>query len=596
MAPKAVRPRLTEARTGRRREVDETPAIVRGTANGAEEGFHFLNGSDWAFALFLAAAVFVVYLPCWRGGVLWDDNVHITPVELRSWHGLYRIWTDVRATSQYYPLLHSAFWLEHALWGDLTLGYHLTNLALHSLAAVLVLALLRKLNVPGVPLAAAIFALHPVQVESVAWMTEQKNTLSAVFYLSAALAYLHFDRTRNWQWYAAAAALFLMALLSKTVTGTLPAALLVVFWWQRGRLSWRNDVLPLAPLLLLGAGFAAITAWWELDVNRCTGPEFAFTPVQRLLIAGRTVWFCCGKLFWPAHLTFIYPRWRIDSHAAWQYVFPLSAAAVVTLAWSVRRWSRGPLAAVLYFGGTLVPVLGFFNLYTFRYSFVADHYQYLACLGIFTLFSAGAALLLRRAAGRQWAAGVAACGGIVLALAVLTWRQSGIYASAERLYRATIAGNPECWMAYNNLGEDLKAQGKMDDAIDCYRAALAIKPEFADPHVNLGLILDSRGNAVGAQAEYESALEIDPHDVEAHTDLGKLLAGRGQLDDAIRQFRAARDAHGESGLLHYNLGMALAAAGQYDEAVAEFRRSLEISPGDPDAQENLRHAEMLLQR
>ena len=165
---------------------------------------------------------------------------------------------------------------------------------------------------PGAPLAAAIFALHPVQVESVAWMTEQKNTLSAVFYLSAALAYLHFDRTRNWQWYAAAAALFLMALLSKTVTGTLPAALLVVFWWQRGRLSWRNDVLPLAPLLLLGAGFAAITAWWELDVNRCTGPEFAFTPVQRLLIAGRTVWFCCGKLFWPAHLTFIYPRWRID--------------------------------------------------------------------------------------------------------------------------------------------------------------------------------------------------------------------------------------------------------------------------------------------
>ena len=252
-----------------------------------------------------------------------------------------------------------------------------------------------------------------MQVESVAWITEQKNTLSGVFYLSAALAYLHFDRTRNAKWYAAATALFLMAVMSKTVTGTLPAAVLLVLWWQRGRLSWTKDVLPLAPLLVVGAGFGMITAWWELDVNRCTGPDFDFTPVERLLIAGRTAWFCCWKLFWPARLTFIYPRWHIDAHAAWQYVFPLSAAGVVVLAWSLRRWSRGPLVAVLYFGGTLVPVLGFFNLYTFRYSFVADHYQYLACLGMIALFSAAAALLLRRMAG--WRPGRRAVGR-------LSWR------------------------------------------------------------------------------------------------------------------------------------------------------------------------------
>ncbi len=211
----------------------------------------------------LVIVVLLVYQPAWQGGLIWDDDAHVTRPELRSWGGLYRIWFDLGATQQYYPLLHSLFWIEYKLWGDATLGYHLVNILLHATAAVMAAAVLRRLKVPGAYLAAAIFALHPVQVESVAWITEQKNTLSAVFYLAAAMLYLRFDQTRKTPLYAGALALFVICLLSKTVTATLPAALLVIFWWQRGRLSWERDGLPLIPFFILGAVAGLFTAWVE---------------------------------------------------------------------------------------------------------------------------------------------------------------------------------------------------------------------------------------------------------------------------------------------------------------------------------------------
>ena len=202
----------------------------------------------------LLSAVLLVYQPAWQGGLIWDDDMHVTRPELRSWHGLYRIWFDVRGHAAVLSAAAQRFWVEHKLWGDATLGYHLVNIFLHATAALMVAMILRRLAIPGAYLAAAIFALHPVQVESVAWITEQKNTLSAVFYLGAALVYLRFDQTRKTAWYLAALGLFVLGLLSKTVTATLPAALLVIFWWQRGRLSWRRDVLPLVPFFRVGRG------------------------------------------------------------------------------------------------------------------------------------------------------------------------------------------------------------------------------------------------------------------------------------------------------------------------------------------------------
>ncbi len=246
---------------------------------------------EWLYLAALVIAVVLAYQPAWQGGLIWDDAAHVTKPELRPWQGLYRIWFELGATQQYYPLLHSAFWVEQRLWGDATLGYHLVNILLHAAAAVMVALVLRRLRVPGAFLAAAVFALHPVHVESVAWITEQKNTLSAVFYLAAMLVYLRFDQTRKAAWYGGALGLFVLGLLSKTTAATLPADLLVIFWWQRGKLSWRRDVGPLLPFFVLGAATGVFTAWVERKLIGADGADFAFSIVERCLIAGRAIWF-----------------------------------------------------------------------------------------------------------------------------------------------------------------------------------------------------------------------------------------------------------------------------------------------------------------
>ncbi len=511
---------------------------------------------------------------------------HVTKPELRSWQGLYRIWFDVQATLQYYPLLHSVFWVEHKLWGDATLGYHLINLLLHAAAAVMVALILRRLTVPGAYLAAAIFALHPVHVESVAWITEQKNTLSAVFYLGAMLVYLHFDQTRKIALYWWALGLFVLAILSKTVTATLPGGLLVIFWWQRGRLSWKRDVLPLMPLFLLGAGGGMVTAWWEVNLNRCVGPDYDLTLVERFLIAGRAVWFYLWKLLWPTKLTFIYPRWQIDSAQWWQYVFLLGAAALLAALWAMRRWRRAPLVALLFFAGTLFPVLGFFNLYASRYSFVANHYQYLASLGIITFVSAGIVLLLDRWRLSSRPAGYLLCLMLLAALATLTWRQSRMYADIETLYQTTIDENPACWMAHNNLGKPLAARGRRDEAMDHYRKALELKPDSELIHNNLGNALADRGQVDSAIVHYQKALEIQPDYAEAHKNLGNALARRGQVDSAIVHYQKALEIQPDFAEAHNNLGNALADRGQVDSAITHYQKALEIKPDFAEAHFN----------
>ena len=347
---------------------------------------------DGLAAGFLSLVTLVAYWPALRGGLLWDDTAHVTRPELRSLRGLGRIWSELGATQQYYPLLHSAFWVEHRIWGDRVLGYHLTNLVLHVAAALLVVMIVRRLSLPGAWLAGFVFALHPVFANSVAWISEQKSTLSAVFYLGSALAYLYFDRDRWRTEYFLALGLFVLALLTKTVTATLPAALLVVFWWKRGRLDWKRDVYPLLPWFALGAAAGLFTAWVERKFIGAEGPDFTLSLLERCLVAGRVIWFYFGKLVWPQDLVFIYPHWTIDPGVWWQYLFPLGALALLAMLCLVARRRRGPLAAFLFFIGTLFPVLGFLNVYPFVYSYVADHFQYLASLGLIVPLAAGTTL------------------------------------------------------------------------------------------------------------------------------------------------------------------------------------------------------------
>jgi protein O-mannosyl-transferase len=572
-----MRTRMRHGRHGQPSDVAVAP--VPSATDGVDRSNDRLQ---WLFALGLLLLTLAVYLPAWNGGLLWDDNFHLTRPDLRSWTGLGLIWTKVGTTLQYYPLLHSVFWVEQRIWGDATLGYHLVTILMHVGTALLFALVLRRLKVPGAWLAAAIFALHPVQAESVAWMTELKNTLSGVFYFGAALAYLRFDETRKRSWYLAAFATFVLAILTKTVTGTLPAALLLVFWWKRGRLEWKNDVAPLAPMLALGAVFGAVTARWELLFNKCDGPAFQFTAVERVLIAGRAVWFHLGKLLWPSDLAFIYPRWRIDTSAWWQYLFPLAAIALLVVLWAWRRRSRAPLAAALFYGGTLFPVLGFFNLYTFRYSFVANHYQYLACAGVSALVSAGAVDLGRRLGtrGRTWLACAAAA--LVATLSALTWLESRTYVSAETLYRTTIARNPSCWLAHTNLAA-LELDASVDDALAHVEEALRLDPDIAEAHSVMGDVWQRKGRPEEAAGEYARALSINPSLAGAGTRLAGALALSGRYGEAAARYRVLLSEQEDSAGLRVGLGNALQHLGRAAEAAAAYEEALRLRPDDADA-------------
>ncbi|HEY1848936.1 MAG TPA: tetratricopeptide repeat protein [Opitutaceae bacterium] len=552
--------------------------------------------NPWPIAALILALVLAAYWPALNGGFVWDDDGHVTKPGLRSLSGLFEIWFNVHSTQQYYPLLHSVFWLEHGLWGDAPLGYHLANVLEHAAAAVLLVAALRRLRLPGAELAGVLFAVHPVCVESVAWISEQKNTFSLVLYLLAGLSYLRFDQDPGApggrRHYRRASLFFVLALLTKTVTATLPAALLVIAWWRRGAVTWRRDGRPLAPWLAAGAACGLFTAWVEKTIIGAEGSAFSLDLWDRCLLAGRVVWFYLGKLAWPADLIFIYPRWNAETGAAGWALY-LAAAIVVTAALCVAaRRARGPLAAWLFFVGSLFPALGFVNVYPFIFSYVADHFQYLPCIGVFAALSAGAAGLAARSgagARRGWMAGAAAVVGL---LCVLSNLQSRAYADEATLYRVTIARNPGCWMAHNNLGLWYKTHGEEAKALGEYEEALRLRRDYPQALNNLGVLYEDRGDLGQAQARFMAALGIWKDFVAAHNNLGTVYArlpGRGP--DAIAQFREALRLQPEFASAYDNLGAELMRQpGHVNEAIAQFQQALRVRPDFPDAHTHLGNA------
>ena len=544
------------------------------------------------------AFVFVLlytYWPAMHGAPVWDDDAHITRAELRPVDGLRRIWVDLGATQQYYPLVHSAFWVMHRLWGSDTFGYHVSNVLLHATSALLVGLILRRLEVPGAWVAAAVFAVHPVHVESVAWITELKNTLSGVLYFSAILAYLRYDRTRQGAAYAVAFVLFVLALLSKTVTATLPAALLVVFWWKRGRIDWRRDAVPLVPFLAIGVAAGMLTASVERTYIGASGFEFELSLVERCLLAGRAVWFYAATLLWPFDLAFIYPRWQIDASDPTLYLYPLAAAATLALFWWWRTRSRSPLAAALLFGGALFPALGFFDVYPFRYSFVADHFQYLASVPFIAAVVALITIALREYSPSIKAVPVAAV------LVTLGWHaraESRQYVDANTLYASTLARNPDCWMCHNNLATDRlrREPPDLEGAARHLRESLRIQPSNAEAHDNFGMVLRQQGRLDDAIRAHEEAVRLRPDFAPALNNLGIALQASGRPQDALARYEASLRIERRLPEVHHNRGLALVELGRPLEAIGAIEEALRLNPAYADAHENLGNAKVRLKR
>lgn len=550
-----------------------------------------------------AAAVFGIliltaaaYFPVARAGFIWDDDFYVTqnPV-LRTGDGLYQAWFKIGATPQYYPLVFTTFWIEHHLWGLNPLGYHVVNVVIHALSAVLVWIILRRLGVPGGYYAALIFALHPVHVESVAWVTERKNVLSGLLYLLAMLAYIRFasaslglgevPRRQRWVCYGAAVVFLTLALLSKTVTCSLPAALLLIVYWKRGRLGWR-DVTPTLPLFAIGLAGAKMTTWVEHHVVGAKDLDLGLGAFDRVLLACRAAWFYAGKLAFPDKLAFMYEKWPVDSRVWWQYLFPLGTVLVLGVLWFLRRRiGRGPLVAALYFGGTLVPALGFIDVYPMRYSWVADHFQYLASLGPITLAGVIAGLTVRRMSGssRQIDPVTACIAGaiICLPLGYLTARQASIYRDIETLWRDTIAKTPSAWMAYNNLGGVYSERAQYDEAERLIRKARELNPDHWQSANNLAIIRMMRGSYAEALDWAEQAVTAEPRVPDVYITRARILIAMNRYDEAVRGLGIGVQALPDSAPLQYVLGGALLKAGRALDAIPSLERAISLKPTDP---------------
>jgi len=609
-----------------KRSEDRLPEFSQGTVSSGKAPPAGWNGR-WPWGLILVVVTFLAYLPVWRAGFIWDDDSFLVNNPLiKDPRGLHGFWCTT-AAPDYFPMTSSTLWLEWRLWGAHPLGYHLVNVLLHALSAVLWWRLLLRLF-PQPPaaawLAAALFALHPVNVESVAWITERKNTLAMVFFVLTLLGYLRFELTGRRLWYGLALGSFVLALLSKTAVVPLPLVLLALAWWQRHAIG-RRDLGRALPFFAIALALGCVTLWFQS--HRAIGTELVRTDslASRLAAAGWAIWFYLGKALWPLDLSFIYPRWQIHPDAPLSYLPALLLVLALGWAWHYRRRGARPwFFALGYFIVMLLPVLGFLNIYFMRYSLVADHWQYFSIMGILALVAGAVTRALRWVLPSNPLLRPLACAALLAILGALTWRQCGIYADAETLWQKTLARNPGSAMVQNNLGNALLQTGRASDAIACFQKALEIEPDdaearnnlgtallqqgrvdealsqfqlarqsqpnFPGTYYNLGVALTQKGLVDQAIAAYQQAVQLKPDYAVAHNNLGLALAHKGQLDQARLHYQLALDAEPDDALAHGNLGDLLLQQGKLDQALDHFQKALDLQPRSAQAHYNLANA------
>jgi tetratricopeptide (TPR) repeat protein len=542
----------------------------------------------------LVALSLAVYWPTLQAGFTWDDDAFVINNPLiRAADGLYRFWLTAEAPG-YFPLTCAMLRLKWRLWEDDATGYHAVNLALHIIISLLVWRLLERLQVPGAWLVGLVFAVHPVNVATVAWITERKNTLPMVVYLAAFIAWLKSEDGGQWRWYALALAFFLAALLAKTSVVMLPVVLLGLAWWRHGTIG-RNDILRALPFSGLALAMGLVTLWFQSNVAIGATVVRTDGAFSRLAIAGMAVWFYLYKALLPVNLILVYPRWDIDPASPQVYLPTILLALCLAVLYRRRsRWGRGPLFALGYFVVSLFPVLGFFNIYFMKYSLVADHWQYVAIVGPIGFVAAGAARAwsMQPVLSSRW--GQAAAGAILMVLAVLSWNRTWVYQNQETQWQDTIAKNPKAAIAYINLGMLRENAGKTEESRVYFFKALAADLRSPVAHHNVGIAKQAMGNIAEAQAHFREAVRLDPGFSPSFNNLGMIAIEQGCTDEAIKLFAKAVGLNPRNALYRSNLAVELARKGKVNEAMGHFSKALAANPQEPMVHYNLGVA-MLLQ-
>jgi protein O-mannosyl-transferase len=538
-------------------------------------------------ALLILLITLIVYLPALRGGFIWDDqSLVVHNPEIQASDGLHRLWLTTESPD-YYPVTGSLWWLEWRLWGDSPMGYHLVNVLFHAANAILLWMILCRLKIPGAWLAGLVFAVHPVNVATVAWISEQKNTLSMLFYAAATLLYLRFDEDGRWRWYVLSLGAFLLALLSKTALVTLPLVLLGLVWWLRGKIRLRDYLLSV-PFFVLSLVLGLVTVWFQSSRVMLGQTIQPGSFLSHLVAAGCVPWFYLYKALLPYRLCAIYPKWNIDVSSLASWLPGIILVAGLALFWCKRKtWGRPVFLAAAYFVVTLAPVMGFIHQTFHRYSLVADQWQYYSIIAIIALV-VGAAMVMRRRTGK-WAQplGVVLSVLVLMVLGVATWTRAAVYADSVSLWRDTLAKNPDAWVAHGNLGAALMKDGRIQEALAQYEQALQANPNYAEAHYNLGLALMQLGNVNEAITQYEQALQADPDDAETHYNLGVALVQSGRIDEGMLQYKQALQVNPNYTEAHINLGAALLQSGKINEAIVQFEQALQANPGFAQADYDL---------
>ena len=515
---------MTAANISRRRR---TPATRR--SDRAAEPSARISRRDLLTALGIVALAVVAYLPVLRAGFVWDDIAVTENPVIAARDGLWRIWFDPRANvleDHYWPLVYTSFWVEFRLWGLAAAGYHTVNVLLHALNSVLVWLVLRRIGAMGAVFAGALFAVHPIHVESVAWIIERKDVLSALFYLLSAWSFLGFAATRRRGLQVASAALLLAAMLCKSIAVTLPVALLLALWWKNGRVT-RRDLLDVAPL----AAVAAVVAVFDMWYLRSGGNEqLGLSLGERIVIGGRAAWWYVARTLVPFPQMPIHPRWEPTAVAA-AWLWPAAMiAALVALFVARRRIGRGFFAGTAFLVLTVGPVLGVVPHGFMRFSFVAERFAYLASMGVIAVVAAGAANLWDKARGGAGDGGnalparavSAVCVAAALALAALTFSYASKWHNPETLWRHAVASNPDAYEAHHQLATAMGQAGRIDDAIAAFEATLRLKPDYAEARANYALALEVKGDrAAGAARGANAPCATNPTTARGTTSSGR---------------------------------------------------------------------------